>query len=183
MVISPSRVLANSAWLHSISVTSPGCGSSGVPALPQLRSNTVPRIPMVAVLVWNFTCLGADLAIRPVATRSPPLINSNNMLPRAGCAGSKANCFNASCVPLLSVRRVSSRNASTAKPPEVVDTLSLAYRGAPWATSTWRASRSTVTAPCDCMTRAITGAVLLARVVRATGSASALQSPLHSRAV
>jgi len=87
-VISPLRVEANRDWSHSESVRSASGGLSVASALPQARSNTVPRMPTVAVLVLNCTWRGAARAISPVATRSPPLSNCSSMLPRAGWAAS-----------------------------------------------------------------------------------------------
>ena len=113
-VISPVRVEANNELSQLWSLTSAAGGLSDASARPQAKSNTVPRMPMVAVLVWNFTCPGAALAISPVATRKPPLRRLNNMEPRAGWAASKLYWVSATWVPLFSVRRVSSRKANTA---------------------------------------------------------------------
>ena len=54
-VISPARVEANSDWSHCASVRSASGGLSLASALPQARSNTVPRMPTVAVLVLTST--------------------------------------------------------------------------------------------------------------------------------
>ena len=46
----------------------------------QAKSNTVPRMPMVAVAVRTFTMDGLLLPTKPVAKRRPPLSSSMNML-------------------------------------------------------------------------------------------------------